>query len=837
MKTKSSITTEKIKIKGEPAWLIRGFTSDIKDVLLANGATWDGGYIGWLVAGDTLPRAIKDVINGVVGKVDPAPPPLPAQLRAWGKAMDKQIDPLLKAKRKSKTEEAQQLQMVQAKFFALADAWDSSTVPEILKGIRRKELIVDLTLEKSATWLYIRYANVEELDRLTRDLNAPERIVLDELYHQAAEFEGRAQVLSTQLPKIEVLLEKCGASQVFEFRQTLAAWRAQVTAGLDTPQKWLDAMQAMKLLGAPAAVVIDMREVKGDPASLAEMADKVAAELGYTFVALIPVPPFEPDGTDMRYAIEARYGLEQGEDWLPYFWRQQKHDYQIGNLVRHIPLKLQGLVKKVTSTGVMVTVSGDTATHAWKFEYIEPIGLQMGQWVQDTQQRRGRIARIDPGLIFYLDVTTKRHPIYHAPPSDLTIIPEPEKFIYGCTSRPPEYASVPEGWTDADEHPDYRHGTITYFWQLTPDEVYRYELLPVSENAYRYGLGEKVLLRGVDEAVIAGYSPRGRYIVSVDGQQEEGVSEKELQPFKPAFGAVHKVTPLRQQYLKLKAEYPGFIMFYRLGDFYETFDEDAEIAARELDLVLTGRPVSKDQRVPMAGVPHHALEPYIDRLLEKGYSVAVVEQVSEPDGTGIVERRVERVLEAPAKARTSVLSPVPIISPESPATPYSGLPTQPAGHSTRAFKRGDILRNPSSGRQGVVIEDQTGGLVYVHILTDGVEDTERTAWTAALVEDETDAYVRKVNEQARALDEKYQELVGDWGAHPTAARNDPEIMAATSEFIETASGGTLHSIEDVLSPVGDDEPLAAVVEAFQDMVKDGVERLKKTWETPSLTMS
>jgi DNA mismatch repair protein MutS len=105
-----------------------------------------------------------------------------------------------------------------------------------------------------------------------------------------------------------------------------------------------------------------------------------------------------------------------------------------------------------------------------------------------------------------------------------------------------------------------------------------------------------------------------------------------------------RVTPLRQQYLDIKKQYPDCILFFRLGDFYETFDEDAEIAARELDLVLTGRPVNRDERVPMAGVPHHALETYIAKLIEKGFHVAVCEQMSEPDGRGIVDREVTRVI-------------------------------------------------------------------------------------------------------------------------------------------------------------------------------------------------
>jgi DNA mismatch repair protein MutS len=105
-----------------------------------------------------------------------------------------------------------------------------------------------------------------------------------------------------------------------------------------------------------------------------------------------------------------------------------------------------------------------------------------------------------------------------------------------------------------------------------------------------------------------------------------------------------KVTPVRSQYLQIKARHPDAIVFFRLGDFYETFDDDAEIAARELDLVLTSRPVSKGVRVPMAGVPHHAVEGYIARLIEKGYRVAIAEQVGEVTGKGLVHREVERVV-------------------------------------------------------------------------------------------------------------------------------------------------------------------------------------------------
>lgn len=106
----------------------------------------------------------------------------------------------------------------------------------------------------------------------------------------------------------------------------------------------------------------------------------------------------------------------------------------------------------------------------------------------------------------------------------------------------------------------------------------------------------------------------------------------------------HDLTPVRKQYLQIKAQHPDAIVFFRLGDFYETFDQDAEIAARELDLVLTSRPVSKNQRVPMAGVPYHAVEGYIARLIEKGYRVAIAEQVGEVTGRGLVAREVTRIV-------------------------------------------------------------------------------------------------------------------------------------------------------------------------------------------------
>lgn len=104
------------------------------------------------------------------------------------------------------------------------------------------------------------------------------------------------------------------------------------------------------------------------------------------------------------------------------------------------------------------------------------------------------------------------------------------------------------------------------------------------------------------------------------------------------------VSPLRRQYLQIKQQYPDVILFFHLGDFYETFDEDAVTLNRVLEVTLTGREMGKGDRVPMAGVPVHAAESYIARLVSAGYRVAVCEQMEEPNGRGPVDRQVTRVV-------------------------------------------------------------------------------------------------------------------------------------------------------------------------------------------------
>ena len=103
--------------------------------------------------------------------------------------------------------------------------------------------------------------------------------------------------------------------------------------------------------------------------------------------------------------------------------------------------------------------------------------------------------------------------------------------------------------------------------------------------------------------------------------------------------------PIRQQYLRIKRRYPNAIVLFRLGDFYETFDEDARITSRELEIVLTSREMGKGNRVPLAGIPYHALDGYLAKLINRGYKVAICEQMTKPgEMKGMLQREVVRLV-------------------------------------------------------------------------------------------------------------------------------------------------------------------------------------------------
>jgi DNA mismatch repair protein MutS len=142
-------------------------------------------------------------------------------------------------------------------------------------------------------------------------------------------------------------------------------------------------------------------------------------------------------------------------------------------------------------------------------------------------------------------------------------------------------------------------------------------------------------------------------------------------------------SPVRTQYLQIKAQHPDTILFFRMGDFYEMFDDDAEIVARELEIALTRRDFGRGEKSPMAGIPHHAADGYIARLVSKGYRVAVCEQTSDPAlSKGLVDREVIRIV-----------TPGTVIDP-----------------TMLAAKRNNFLAGVVTGRDAV-------GMAYVDITT------------------------------------------------------------------------------------------------------------------------
>lgn len=120
---------------------------------------------------------------------------------------------------------------------------------------------------------------------------------------------------------------------------------------------------------------------------------------------------------------------------------------------------------------------------------------------------------------------------------------------------------------------------------------------------------------------------------------------------------IGSVTPMMQQYLAIKEQHPDELLFYRLGDFYEMFFDDAITASRELELTLTGRDCGLPERAPMCGVPHHAVDTYITRLIEKGYRVAICEQMEDPaQAKGLVQRDITRIVTPGTVTDQSALS-------------------------------------------------------------------------------------------------------------------------------------------------------------------------------------
>src|ERR1035437_1263456 len=116
------------------------------------------------------------------------------------------------------------------------------------------------------------------------------------------------------------------------------------------------------------------------------------------------------------------------------------------------------------------------------------------------------------------------------------------------------------------------------------------------------------------------------------------------------------LTPMMQQYRETKSRHPNEILFFRLGDFYEMFFEDAKLASRELEITLTGRDAGMAERIPMCGIPYHAAETYITKLINKGYKVAICEQIGDPKAKGLVKRDVVKIITPGTVLSESVLT-------------------------------------------------------------------------------------------------------------------------------------------------------------------------------------
>ncbi|MCX7622249.1 MAG: DNA mismatch repair protein MutS [Thermomicrobium sp.] len=195
-------------------------------------------------------------------------------------------------------------------------------------------------------------------------------------------------------------------------------------------------------------------------------------------------------------------------------------------------------------------------------------------------------------------------------------------------------------------------------------------------------------------------------------------------------------TPIRRQYLAIKRQVPDALLLFRLGDFYELFDEDAEIASRILDIALTSRDLGQGQRVPMAGIPAHAAEPYIAKLVAAGYRVALCDQVGPPDGRQLVERRITRIL-----------------------TP--GTVTEPAM----------LVAERNTYVAAVLLEDARAGLAYADLSTGEFAATELSAGTSDEVSAAVERELLRLAPAELVVPESQKSLVPGFGAALTVTED------------------------------------------------------------------
>ncbi len=276
------------------------------------------------------------------------------------------------------------------------------------------------------------------------------------------------------------------------------------------------------------------------------------------------------------------------------------------------------------------------------------------------------------------------------------------------------------------------------------------------------------------------------------------------------------MTPLRQQYLRIKKQFPDTIVMFRLGDFYETFDDDAKIVSSVCNIVLTGRDMGTGNRVPLAGVPYHALDNYLVRLIQAGHKVAIVEQTSDesaqtPATKGLMEREVVRVV-----------TPGTIIEP------------------------GMLEEKKNNYLAALVIEKERAGIAYADITTGVFSATELAGSDAREELDRlhpAELLAQRLDTQDRRLE------IGDWrldASQPKSPIPNLQSLISITEFrmpdVESARRALLDQFQIAsLDGFGlADLPLAtraagAIVQYLQDNQKAALAQLTglRTYSTHS----
>jgi DNA mismatch repair protein MutS len=312
---------------------------------------------------------------------------------------------------------------------------------------------------------------------------------------------------------------------------------------------------------------------------------------------------------------------------------------------------------------------------------------------------------------------------------------------------------------------------------------------------------------------------------------------------------------MRSQYLALKKQYPDIILLFRLGDFYETFDDDAKIVSAVCDVVLTSRPVGADERVPLAGVPYHAVDGYIARLINAGYKVAIAEQIGNepPKGEKLVPRVVRRVVTPgtlvepnllPEKRDNYIAALVLDLPPQPPSLrgkgedliPSASAPPSPSTGSGQALVGKGA---GGSGRAGLAYADITTGEFATTEITNGADVQHRVAEELGRLAPAELLYPAKDPRWAGRAEAGGQESEGrsQGAAHAdiySAIRNLQSVIHITPyaswRFEETTARQTLLDHFRVASLAGygcDDKPLAvraagALLQYLAETQKDNV---------------